>query len=149
MPATILTANLPAAQTKGHWRTPGRGVLGRVFTRDSGRTPPSALAFATQHAQATCTHGGRATMEEEGYSTRKDIGEEEGTTNTCRVTPSIYAIFTHGMRASSRYRAPGWTTSPRGRHVTTHHARSLGTDPRAVLRESLLSTRPRNDTRQT
>lgn len=101
-------ANLRAAQTRGHWRAAGGGscprVLGRVFTHDSRRTPPSALAFATQRAQATCTHlrrgsgGIHMSQHEKGHRRR---------TATCHVARN--AIFTHGMRACPRrYRgAPG------------------------------------------
>lgn len=77
-----------------------------MFTHDSGRTPPSASAFETQHTQATYMH--RGDEGDNGIAPRRGRGRGSAriAAGTCHVARN--AIFTHGMRAFPRCRAPGW-----------------------------------------
>lgn len=148
------------------WRRPRVSWDACLSATPEGPHPRLWRSRRNAHRQRARTHARtHEQVEESRLATRKDRGGEEGIADRGRGIRRVTrnAIFTHGMRASSRYRAPGRSAAPLPRddvsdaarpsrrdtpHSLTARRRSRQSQGRAV-RESLLSTRPRNGTRQT
>lgn len=151
---------------RGHWRAHRVSWDACLPTAPEGPHPRRLISFDVR--DATRTGNVLASRRRRGWRnrapTKKDVGEGEDLRGSwpgrailvmLRETQYLLTVCARppgvGLQ-NGRTISPRRCRTPRVRRVATHHVRSLGADrddPRAVLCESLLSTRPRNGTRQT